>query len=874
MNWLMRLLRRDRLESELDRELSDHIEQRIADLIHDGLNPTEAARQTRLEFGTADEIKEACRDARGTRWFEDFSNDCRYGFRILLRSPVFTAVAVLSLALGIGANTAIFTLMDRLMFRNLTVKEPEQLVEIGPCCLSYPDFEAIQQNISGLTGVLAEFPLGPLDIFVDGTQEQADIEFVSDNYYSVLGVQAAVGRMFSSDSKQPAGNDAVAVISNRYWKRRFGSDPAVIGKTFRRVDTLFTIIGVAPPEFTGTRVGADPDIAVPLIMDAQVRGGKSWRQDSGFWWLALLGRLRPGVGSQAIQSELNAKLGKNSELSPLNRNMNFRWKVLPAATGLEGRRSSYREPLRILMGAVLLVLLLACANLANLLLSKGAARLREIGIRVAIGAARGRIVRQLLTESLIVSACGAALGVTLAYAFAEYLLTFVSNGGPRLLLDVTPDARVLAFVLFISITACVLFGGAPAILLTRSAPQPLATAPRRWRIGRALLATQMAISVILLIVAGIFVRTLGNIYHLDSGLNPKDVILFSSNLTNLGYAGLGYSNGRAQREQGLILSQLNTLPELQSVTITKHVPISRGSWRMALLVAGHQPAAEPPPPPYLNSVGPDFFKTFGTPLLMGREFDARDTDDSPRVAIVNESFARHYFASNLALGKWLAFPCEKDTQYEVVGVVKDVRYESLREDPPETVYFSATQVPPGDSVVFALRTHTLLGGIAPAIQKVFTTVDPMLRLQDMQTLDDHLARSLFQERLLAILAGFFAALAVVLGAIGIYGVMAYNVSQRRKEIGIRIALGAGRGDVLRLVLGQTAAVSLAGCLIGTAASFQITRVAKGIIYGVQPNDPTTIAVAITTLVSVAMAAAYLPGRRAARTNPVETLRTD
>jgi predicted permease len=581
--------------------------------------------------------------------------------------------------------------------------------------------------------------------------------------------------------------------------------------------------------------------------------------------------LRPGVSNQQVLAELNTTLGKDRDISPLVLLSHFHWEVRSASTGLEGRRAFYREPLQILMAAVALILLLACANLANLLLSKAASRHREIAVRLAVGAGRGRVIRQLLTEAFLISIPAGALGVLLAYGFSETLLTYLSNGGPRLLLDVTPDSRVLVFALAVSIMACVLFGLAPAILSTRWSLQPLLaeTPGTRSRLGKALLVTQMAISVILLIVGGIFVRTLVNLYQVDTGLNPSDVILFSSNLTSFGYAGLGYSTGRVQREETALLSELATVQGIEAVTFAKYPPISRGSWSQPLLVEGHE---VDPIEPHLNSVAPDFFKTFGTTLLVGREFDNGDTDDAPRVVVVNEAFARSVFSDGSPLGKWVAFPFEKEAHYQIVGVVKDVRYENLRDEPPKTVYFAAAQVPPGDSTIFAVRTRTSIAAISPAIQQVLTKVDPILRAQDMHTLRDHIARSVFQERMLAILSGFFGALTLVLAAVGIYGVMAYNVSRRKREIGIRIALGANRGSVIRLILGQTIALTLLGSTIGTLASFGLTRSAAGFLFGIRPNDPATIAAAFAILLGVAVAAAYLPGRRAARTNPVETLR--
>jgi predicted permease len=545
----------------------------------------------------------------------------------------------------------------------------------------------------------------------------------------------------------------------------------------------------------------------------------------------------------------------------------------PGGNGFDNLRRRFAEPLTILMGTVALVLLLACANLANLLLAKAAARRREIAVRLAMGAGRGRVVRQLAAEGLLLALAGGTLGILLAYWFAVGLVTAMANGGPRMLLDVTPDARVLFFAAAASTVASVIFSLAPALQATRQSFQPALAEARagRWRLGKGLMVAQMAIAVLLLIGAGLFGRTLVNMYALDPGFDRHGVILFSTNA-----AQLRYTRPQFQTMQVRAPAELETLPGVVSASMSMFAPISGGGWDGTFDVEGHPPARTQDDVSHVNSVGVDFFKTFRTPVILGREFNQRDTGTSQRVAVVNQAFARYYFPDRSPLGKWVAFEGpERNTHYEIVGVVKDVKYESLRRDFPMTIYFANAQVAPGpDSYTFAVRTEGGIADAAHTIQAALARVDPRLRPVNLVSLEDHVARSLLQERMLAALAGFFGALALLLGAVGIYGTMAFQVARRRREIGIRMALGADAGRVIGMVLGQTARLALAGCAIGAAAGLALTRLAQGILYGIGANDPATFAAAAAALTLIALAAAYLPGRSAARTNPVETLRVD
>jgi predicted permease len=864
-----------RSDTDLDAELRDHLEQEIESGIRAGLSPDEARRSAQRLFGPVALVKEECREARGTRWLQDFLQDGRYGLRVLRKSPVFTAVAILSLALGIGAGTAIFSLMDRVMFRMLPVREPRQLVQIsrfhppyeGPSHVSYPLFQEFGKDLTSLQGLLAHHDIGVRDITIGGNTEPVHIELVSGSYYPLLGVRAAIGRVFGEEVDHAPGANPVAVISHRYWERRFASDPAVIGKSFRRLDTVFTIVGVTPTEFFGTLVGQEPDITIPLTMDAQVRGGKSWLNEPDYNWLSLLGRLKPGVGMNQATAEVKrlfaSIVAADAVHADSDRDRRARLteyvELQPGGNGFDDLRRQFAQPLVILMGTVALVLLLACANLANLLLGKAAARQREIAVRLAMGAGRGRVIRQLLTEGLLLALAGGTLGVLLAYVLDEALVSMMSNGGPRMLLDVRPDARVLLFAVALSFTACVLFSLVPAVQAVR--PPARAT---RWRLGKGLIVTQLAVSVLLLIVAGLFGRTLMNIYALDPGFDRHDVVLFSTNARRL-----GYSREKIQEIQTRVPRELAALPWVQSASMSMFPPISGGGWDGTFLLPGGDGVA------HINSVAADFFKTFNTPVLLGREFNQRDTADSPRVVVVNEAFARAHFVDRSPIGRWVAIRSEPNTHYEIVGVVKDAKYESLRHDFPPTVYMMAEQVPPGpDSYTFAVRTRMGTASAGRAIAETLARVDKALRPTDVVSLEEHVASSLLRERMMATLAGFFGLQAVVLSAVGIYGVMIFQVARRRREIGIRMAMGADARTVVGMVVGQTAQLTLLGGLIGAAAGLIVTRGAQGILYGVRPNDPLTFMGAVGVLLSIAIAAAYLPGLSAARTNPVDTLRVE
>jgi predicted permease len=885
MSWIRRIWERKRLEQELDKELQFHLERQTQDLIAGGVEPREARRRAALAFGGIEQTKEACRDARGVRWLEDFFADCRYGARLLSRSPVFACAAVMSLALGIGANTAIFSLMDLVMLRMIPVREPGRLVQFqkvhptyGRGSISYPLFEQFQHELQSFEGLLAHSFVGRRELSIGGQAEEADIELVSGSYYSVLGVSAWAGRTFTTEVDAAPGGSPVAVISNGYWKRRFGSNPSAIGATFQLNRTVFTIIGVTPPEFFGVFVGHAPDITLPLGMDAVARG-ESWLGKPDFNWLSVMGRLRNGQSLAQAKAEVKAIFARIAATDASRADTEQSRKVAlaqrmelePAGNGFDELRHQFSEPLAILMGVVALVLLIACANLANLLLAKSAARRREIAVRLAIGAGRGRLIRQLLTEGLLLSAVGGAFGVLLAYWLGNGLVTMMSNGGPRMALAVRPDTRVLAFASLVSLLACLLFSLAPAIQATRLSVQPALAEIRagRWRLGKGLIVAQVAISLLLLIGAGLFGRSLLNMYSLDAGFDRRGVLLFSVNTAKAGYKGR-----RVRDLQERILTELKTLPGVSSASLALLPPLSGGGWDGTVYVEGYTYAPEEDNVVHLNAVGPHFFRTLNTPVVLGREFDERDTPASPNVAVVNQTFARYYFNGRSPIGKWISTEGPNRDPVQIVGVVKNVKYRDLRQNFPRTVYFAALQSAGGPDwhsyVVRAARPANMTGAIAAALRRI----DKGLRITESQTLEEHVARTILLERMMATLAGSFSALALAVACVGIYGVMAFQVARRRKELGIRLALGASPHRVIAMILGQAAGLLAAGCALGIAAALLLTRVAAKTLFGIKPTDAATFALAAGVLTVAAIAAAYLPGRSAAKLNPAETLRCD
>lgn len=875
---LRALLRRKTVEGELDDELRFHVERQTEAHIRAGMTPEEARQRARLQFGGLEQVKEQCRDARGVAFIESLFQDLRYGLRVLGASPGFTAVAVLSLALGIGANTAIFSLMDAVLLKTLPVKDPQQLVQViatwpggWQSNVPWPVFEQIRRSPQSFSGVFAFYPRW-LNLRADGGAERVLAQTVSGDYYSTLGVPAHLGRTLTSADEAQADSSPAVVLSYAFWARRFGGDPAVVGKTVYLNGTAAIIIGVTPPDFFGADRAASPDITIPL-------GSREWY--SQVW---IMARLKPGVSAHQAEAEVDVCLQHALEFirphlkdEPARDREHFlskRGGLLPADKGAAGLGLRYSEPLEVLIALTGLVLLIACANVANLLLARSAARSNEIGLRLAIGAGRGRLIRQLLTESMLLSVAGAALGVLFAFWVHRLLVGLLIGESAPTTLDFRVDYRVLAFTAGVSVLSGLLFGLAPALRATRLDLVSTLKRERRpagagFRLGlaKALLIGQVAASLLLLIGAGLFVRTLRNLRALDPGFSPESVLLVSVDAAQSGRHGAALSG-----LYGELIRRVEALPGVRSASLAGNDAFG-GGWSKTVWIQGRQYAPGENQNCPFNVVGPKFFATVGVPVLMGREFGLHDHLNSPKVAIVNETFARKYWPGENPLGRRFGDQGPASGgKYEVIGVVKDTRYGSLRGQIPPMVYHALLQQDEQDWFTLHTRTAGSPARMVSRIRQEIQAIDRNLPVYDVRTLTDQVSRSLRRERMFATLSSFFGLLALVLTCVGLYGVIAYAVARRTNEIGVRMALGAERSDVLWMVLRETLLLVLSGAAIGVPAALAATGAIKKMLFGLTATDPATIAVATAVLIAVGVFAGYLPARRAASLDPTAALR--
>jgi predicted permease len=854
-------------DSETDEELRFH----LAMAEEEALRRGQSVREARLRVGGVAQAADAIRDQSVVGWLADFLRDSRHGIRLLKKSPLFTAAAIVSLALGIGANTAIFSLIDTVILRMMPVHEPERLVQFGRD-LSYPLFRQFGKDLHCFTDMFAQSSLmGHRDVIFNEEPETVSTEIVSSNYYSVLGISALVGRTFESEIDQSP--EPVAIISYAFWQRRFALDPTAIGRTFRWNGQVFTIVGVTPPEFHGVVPGTYPDITLPLSMAGEILDGPGWLTSDSRNWLEVMGRLRGGYTIERAQAEVTAIYSRSiqAEAEHYRGNEFRRQRILgqrmpleASGNGFDFLRFRFAAPLRVLMGIVALILLIACANLANLLLGRATTRRREIAVRLALGAGRGRVLRQMLAEGMLLATAAGGLGALLAWWAANALVVMMSNGGERIALDLRPDLRILAFAASISAAACLLFSLAPAIQATRQGIQPVlgeARSGARWRWGRGLIAAQVAISVLLVIGAGLFGRTLLRLYSIETGFHREDVILISVKTDRASL------QGHALR--GRILESLRSMPGVASATFEMS-PLSYKGWEASALVQGYTYGPNEDDQVHVSFIAEDYFRTLHTPVLLGREFSEHDTAMSQKVVVVNEAFARRYFQGQSPLGKWCSFKGETGGRMEIVGMAKDIRSRSLQGNIPATVYIDAMQASRPPTGTYLVRG----AGITAIVDSALKRVDGKLRATDVRTLDENLSRSILQERMLGTLSGLFGALSLILVSVGVYGVMAFQVARRQNEIGIRMALGARPAQVCGMVLTETAVPVVAGVAIGVAGALGITRLAEKMLYGVAPTDPATFAGASALLILLALVAAYVPSRRASRLSPVDTLRCE
>ena len=806
--------------------------------------------------------------------------DVRYGLRLLIKNPGFAAVAILSLTLGIGANAAIFTLVDNVLLKPLPVEEPNQLALVlssRPKGLnynfSYPLYKGMRDQNEVLSGLLAYSPVSLS--FSSGDQpELIDGELVSGNYFSLLGVKPAVGRLFHPEDDQTPGAHPVAVLSYGLWQRRLGGDPDVIGKTLKLNRYDYTVVGVAPEGFTGIYIGSPAEIWVPLMMQQQAEsryGALLDKPDAG--WLYMLGRLKKGITLAQSEAGLNTLYRHLQE--SFNRPVEDQITLRSGRQGHSQLPSDLSLPLWLLMGGVGLVLLIACANIANLLLARASARSKEIAIRLAIGAGRGRLIRQLMTESLMLAFIGGAGGMILAFWSTDLLSALLpSDGFSPVRLDLSLDVRVLGFTFLLSLMTGILFGLAPAlnaskpdlVTMIKEETARFGRGVGRFGLRNILVVTQVALSLLLLVGAGLFVRTLQNLRGLDLGFNSRNVLFLSVDLPKQGYT----------TEQSLefyrqMIERAGSLPGVRSAAWASVPPVNAGGSRATLAIEGYTPQPDEDMEFNFLTIGPGYFQTLGFPIVRGREFNEQDKIGSPGGFIINETMARRYFPDEDPVGKRLSMSGPEGPFLDIVGVVADSKYRSMREAPRPSYYIPVSRLN-FMRMVLHVRTDGDPRTLIAAIRNEMRALDKDLPIYNIKTLSDQLDQALAEERLATTLSTLFALLALVLAAIGIYGVMAYSVGRRTREIGIRMALGAQKSDVLSLVLRESLVLVLIGVAIGLGATFYVMRSMESLLYGVSATDPITLVVISLLLVSVALAAAYLPARRAAKIDPMTALR--
>jgi predicted permease len=902
MSWLQRLFTRKRMEIDLDKELRFHLEAQVADKVRSGIPEGEARRLTRIEFGGIEQIKEDCRESRGTLWLESIVQDVRYALRQLLRSPGFTITCMLILALGIGAVTAVFSLIDAALLRMLPVKAPEQLVQLKTIspdfpandAFSYPAFQKLSRQTQMLTGLTAFRRQHNIDLEFDGQSGLAEGQAVSGNYFSVLGVRAIRGRTLVEADESAAS--PVAVIGYDYWRSRFALDPEIVGKKILLNNAPYTVVGVTEPEFYGLEAGARIDVSAPLTTYSLINPGyaaKGTPYDvlkAPFRnWLEVIGRLQPGVtrerGTVAlepvftqIKGEMNASLMGTPGDSPARRQtiLALRLELDLASQGLASLRQQFSRPLWIVMSLVGLLLIITCTNVANLLLARANTREKEIAVRLAMGSGKGRLMRQLVVESLLLALLAGTLGVGLAFWGSSALLALMAHGRSPVTLSVHPNLTVLAFALGISLLTGVIFGVLPAWRATDVDPsRALAQSARasaaseRHRLGKALVVLQVAVSLVLAVGAGLLARSLSNLRNFYPGFNRDNVLLF-----HLDPPIVGITDVVPIYEQ--LIGRIKQLPGTRAVSLSVHEPLSANVSDTALKVQSATPGGQDDLTPVnVEPIGPNYFATMQTPILGGREFTNSDRAGAPKVAIVNQSTARHFFGTANPIGRFVSIPGYRaDSSWlEIVGEVRDIKVHDLRESSTPMLYVPMWQAAEGGAT-FEVRTAMDPAKTATAVLGAVRSVNSRLPIYSVKALGDQLDDSLVQERLVASLSGAFGFMALLLTSIGLYGLMAFAVNRRTSEIGIRMALGAERNRIARMIVGETMMLVGIGVALGLPAAMLASRLIASQLFGLRPRDPLSFSAACLVLALVAVAASYLPARRAASIEPIRALRTE
>ena len=855
----------------------------------------------RGEFGNETLARETARDMWGWRWLGDLLQDVRYGTRLLGKNPGFTAVAILTLALGIGANTAIFSLVDTVMLKMLPVQKPEELMVLAirsPKSTGEPDpeltnpiWEQIRDQQDVFSGVFAWDQLR-FDLAQGGETHLVNGMEVSGNYFDTLGVRPAAGRLFvNSDDKR--GCSGSVVLGYGFWQEHFGGAPSAIGSIISLSGHPFEVIGVAAPGFYGVDVGKKFDVAVPICTEAIFRGSTSALDERAAWWLNAVGRPKSGITPEQVSARLQvlspqvfaATVPQNWKPDSKNNFLNGILVASPAGKGLSTVRSAYDQPLKMLMAVVGLVLLIACANIASLMLARAATRQKEISVRLALGASRGRLIRQLLTECVLLSCAGAALGVLFARWGCAILVQFISSPRNPVFLQFSIDSRMLGFTAAIAVLTGVLFGILPALRSTRvslssamkGGQQDEIPGRAHFRPGRWIVAGQVALSLVLVIVAGLFLRSFNNLLTLDAGFDRTNVMMIAANA----------HNAKLPAEQRATLwreaiQRLKNIPGVTSVSESVITPISGLGWndffhrQTGASPSGRNALAN------INSVSPDYFATLRSPILAGRTFNTGDSAGAPLVGVINETMAHRFFGKENPIGQYVYTdpdPGKTAPLIQIVGIVVDAKYRNLRETTPATMYFPVAQLTGTqpqrmtEQPSFEIRTSTPPETIVKSAAEIFTSLNGSISLT-FRTLEEQVNDSLRQDQLLATLSGFFGGLALLLAMIGLYGVLAYMVTQRRKEIGIRMALGASGNSILGLIMRDVSILLVAGVVVGVGISLWATHFMQKMLFNLNSRDAKTIILSVAVLSAVALLAGYLPARRAARLNPNAILRDE
>jgi predicted permease len=903
-SWLRASLHRGRVEADMEAELADHLERLTADLVRAGHSPKEAARRARIALGPALKTKEDMRASLGLRWWDELAADLRFAVRILRKSPGFTAIAAVSLALAIGANTAIFSLTKSLLYDRLGVPHAEQLRllkwmgddhnaahsmwgDFDPApgggmigdIFSYPVYQELRDHNQVMSGLLA-YNEDSMNATVNGTARRADVAMVTGDYFVVLDARPQLGRNFEPSDDRVGSANRVAVISDGLWERGFARSPSALGQTINVNQSLFTVVGVAPRGFTGAKnVQLSPDIYVPLSMQPLIdpKGDKGgFLDDPNEWWVDVTGRIKPGVTDAQAQAELNVELAAaiRGTMSVKAGDTIPRLVLSDGSRGLGLDASFFKKPVYVLMALTGFVLLLACANIANLMLARSAQRQREMSVRLALGAGRVRILRQLLTESLLLAGVGGAGGLILGYLGRNLIPALMSNAWDQTKLQIPMDWGVFAFAAAVTLLTGFVFGLAPAWLASRSEvssslKESAQTATRRRKSlgGKAIVAFQIALSTLLVVGAGLFLRTLFALDSVDVGFRTDHVILFE-----IAPPAQRYDKGKDVQLHYRLEQEFAALPGVEGVAPSQTAYLANSMSNDDFIPEGQPDSKDHNGAEDFNITGNTFFQTLDIPIVSGRSFGPQDTVTSQRVAVINQALAKKRFPNVNPVGKRFRSDGPANAWVTIVGVCADTRYANLRDPAPPQFFMPYVQQPQVGGLTYVIRTQLSPQQLVPALRRVVQHEDRDLPVIDIRTQKEQIDATLQVERTFAALTSGFGFLALALACVGIYGIMAYSVANRRNEIGIRIALGAQPGQVRGMILRESTWLAIVGIIVGTGAALGLARLVKSMLYGIQPWDPTTVVGGIVVLLAVALAASWIPARRAAGVQPMEALR--